>query len=775
MPVSASRIASGRSPQPHIWLTAAFVVGALVITQLPATAQDGRPLELQDYYRIEQVGNGALSPDGTLLAFVRSRIIEEENRRHSEIWLVPTDGSTAPRRLTNPATSASNPRWSPDGTLLAFGSSRRLPDGDAVERSNVWFLPMGRGGGEAFQIPGVTGAPIFSPDNRWIAFTRTTPPDPRRDPDPPSDDERLIEERFTGRIYDWMNYRFNGRGYLRDPRDPDATPPAELYVVPRDGGTPRQLTSLGVNVSSVAWRPDSGALAFSADTHQRDEHNYGRSDLWVVDLDGETTRLTDDRYASSQPTWSPDGQFLVFRRQAGLNLVIEAMKAGIIPARAERRRVEATQSEAERAAEALRHEQEQARMTRVDRQPAYGAPVDLVKMRADGTGFVQILTAAWDLLPSQARFSPDGAHVYFSGGIGGNTHLFRVPAAGAQVEQVTDGDRRLSGFSFSSAFDRVAYRMTASARPSEMYVAELGAATDRKLTGFNDAFVEEVRLATAERIRYSSDDGTEIEGWVLLPPGYDDANGPYPLILAIHGGPHGAYGNSFAFEQQLYAANGHVVVYTNPRGSTGYGEGFLWATWGGWGNLDTEDVLSGVDHVIATYPIDETRMGVTGYSYGGFMTNWIIGHTTRFAAASTGAGIVNWVSDYGTSDIPRTKESEFFGPPWEEKGREHLERQSPIYYAGNVTTPTLFIHGEADHRVPIEEAEQMYTALKKRDIDATFIRYPDMAHGGWTPWNMVHRYSHQLQWWAQYLRAVRTPLTGERAPGGRTPLGRAQR
>ena len=303
---------------------AAVAVGALVVTQLPATAQDGRPLELQDYYRIEGVGNGALSPDGTLLAFVRSRIIEAENRRHSEIWLVPTDGSTAPRRLTNPATSAANPRWSPDGALLAFGSSRRLPDGDAVERSNVWFLPMGPGGGEAFQIPGVTGAPVFSPDNRWIAFTRTTPPDPRRNLDPTSDDERLIEERFTDRIYNWMNYRFNGRGYLRDPRDPDATPPAELYIVSRDGGAPRQLTSLGVNVSSVTWRPDSGALAFSADTHQRNEHNYGRSDLWVVDLDGETTRLTDDRYASSQPTWSPDGQFLVFRRQAGLNLVIEA-------------------------------------------------------------------------------------------------------------------------------------------------------------------------------------------------------------------------------------------------------------------------------------------------------------------------------------------------------------------------------------------------------------------------------------------------------------------
>lgn len=149
-------------------------------------------------------------------------------------------------------------------------------------------------------------------------------------------------------------------------------------------------------------------------------------------------------------------------------------------------------------------------------------------------------------------------------------------------------------------------------------------------------------------------------------------------------------------------------------------------------------------------------MGVTGYSYGGFMTNWTIGHTDRFAAAVTGAGIVNWVSDYGTADIPRTKESEFFGPPWEPRGHEHPERQSPIYYAGNVTTPTLFVHGEADHRVPIEEGEQMYTALKKRNVDAGFIRYPDMAHGGWTPWNMVHRYCHQLEWWQRYLGSTKT-------------------
>jgi len=224
----------------------------------------------------------------------------------------------------------------------------------------------------------------------------------------------------------------------------------------------------------------------------------------------------------------------------------------------------------------------------------------------------------------------------------------------------------------------------------------------------------------------------------------------------MHGGPHGAYGHSFSFEHQLFAANGYLVVYTNPRGSTNYGEKFLWGTWGGWGNLDFEDVMAGVDYAKTKYTVDERRMGVTGYSYGGFLTNWVIGHTTRFAAAISGAGISNWISDYGTADIPRTKESEFTGPPWDPKAREILRRQSPIEYVANIKTPTMFLDGESDHRVPIEEAEQMYTALRKLRVPARMVRYPDSYHGGWSPWNMVHRYNEELKWWRRYLDVPRT-------------------
>ncbi len=198
----------------------------------------------------------------------------------------------------------------------------------------------------------------------------------------------------------------------------------------------------------------------------------------------------------------------------------------------------------------------------------------------------------------------------------------------------------------------------------------------------NDAFLSEVEIRPAERLLYPSKDGTQIEGWVILPRGYDATSGKYPLILNIHGGPHGAYTNSFSAQFQLFAANGYAVLYTNPRGSTNYGEKFLWGTWGGWGNLDYEDVMAGVDHAMKRYAIDEKRLGVTGYSYGGFLTNWVITRTTKFAAAITGAGISNWISDYGTADIPRTKESEFFGTPWEPKGAERADKTIADYARG---------------------------------------------------------------------------------------------
>jgi len=680
----------------------------VVVAVLAADAV-ARPLAVEDYYRIVAVQAPAMSPDGRWVAFIRSSIVEAENRRQGELWIVPADGSAPARRVSDPALNASGPRWSPDGTLLAFSGRRRSVPASDEGGGSIWFLRADRLDDAPVQIRGVEGTPIFSPDNTWIAFTkRVAKP---KAPQYANDADRLINERFKGKAYEWLNYRFDQRGYLPDPRDPEASPPEELFVVARAGGEARQLTRTTVNVSGVTWRPDSGALAFVANEFQRDEYTYARADLWTVTLDGAIKRLTNDGYDHNSPAWSPDGKSLVARRELGLSAVIASKQM-------------------------------------------HGAPTDVALFAADG-GAPKNLTADWDLLPGPPAFSPDGRFVYFAAGIGGSDHLFRVTANSTRVEQVTTGERHLANFTPSARWDAMAYIAGDSAHPEELFVSGIDGRGEKKLTTFNDAFLKDIDAIAADRMLYPSKDGTRIEGWVLKPRGYDPARA-WPLILAMHGGPHGAYGNDFSFEFQLFAANGYLVVYTNPRGSTNYGEKFLWATWGGWGNLDFEDVMAGVDYAKTKYTVDERRMGVTGYSYGGFLTNWVIGHTTRFAAAISGAGISNWISDYGTADIPRTKESEFTGPPWDPKAREILRKQSPIEYVANIKTPTMFLDGESDHRVPIEEAEQMYTALRKLRVPARMVRYPDSYHGGWSPWNMLHRYHEELKWWRRYLDVPRT-------------------
>jgi len=669
-------------------------------------------LEVEDYYRIERADEPTLSPDGQHVAFTRRSIDEEENRRRSEIWLASAMDESRPpnlRRLSLLGFDAEAPRFSPDGNWLTFRSRR---DGSDPAASSIWFFRTD-GFGEAFQVKGIEETPVFSADGKYMAYARKTPPeDPRPEP---SAREKKIEERFFGKMYDWLQFRFDGKGYLPDPTDPHESPPLELYLASTDdpeGSEHRRLTCFGFDVSGVAWSPDSERLVVVADSHQRDERIYERPDLWLVERKAascEARRLTDDGFAHESPVFSPDGRLVAFLREKGLSLLIQE---------------------------------------KADR----GAPLDVYVLELE-SGRLTNVTPAWDLRPGPPSFSHDGTHLYFEAEVGGGNHLFRARADGrGEVAQVTSGDRQLTGFSFSEDFKTMAYAAGSGSLPTDVFVASTDGTGERRRSSFGRDSVTGFSLGAPETVRYRSKDGTEIEGFVLLPPGYDP-QARYPFLLAIHGGPHGAYGHEFSFQFHLWAAKGYVVLYTNPRGSTGYGEDFLWATWGGgWGNLDSEDVLAGVDYARSKYAIDEARMGVTGYSYGGFLTNWIVTLDHRFTAAISGAGISNWVSDYGTADIARTKETEFYGYPWDEEARNIMIRQSPLTHAGRVRTPTLFVHGEVDQRVPYEEAEQMYTALKKLGVPAKMIVYEGMPHGIRGHWNNVLRMLNELRWWEQWLK-----------------------
>jgi len=318
---------------------------------------------------------------------------------------------------------------------------------------------------------------------------------------------------------------------------------------------------------------------------------------------------------------------------------------------------------------------------------------------------------------------------------------------------VTRGERRISGLTFDRNLKKIAYLVGLNGAPPEVYAANIDGTDERRLTDVH-SIMSEVAFSRSERLQWPSYDGTQIEGWLMFPYGYDPAKGPYPLIVMSHGGPHSADGYGFDFKKQYFSANGYFVLNSNFRSSTGYGEAFKWATWGEWGKKDGEDVVSGIDFVLKRYPVDPKRVGHTGHSYGGFMTNWLITqYPDRFAAAITGAGITNWVSDYGTADIYRTKETEFFGTPWEKEARDRMIKQSPLTYAGNVKTPTLFVHGEADQRVPYDEGEQMYFALKRRGVSAKMIQYAGQPHSIGGHWNNVHRMINELRWWNTYLKS----------------------
>ena len=706
----------------------ATAVALAVPAALAAQQRALRAFTPNDWYRLTTLSAPALSPDGKLVAFTVTTVKESENKRHSEVWVVSTSGGE-PQRFTSPSTESSNPRFSPDGKYLLFTSTR------PGSKARTWGLRMDQPGGEAVEMDAYP-AGSMPKDKRFVVWSEadTAPNDTTKQDRwkamqamarPPfgSITEPLDPKRFDGRHVVELPYKSNGPGYLPNPREARTYRAANLWIKPIDGPK-RKIDEQKYSRRNAAVSPDGQWIAFVADralrpdsvvqaerdslaklpyNKVRDEAPRNDVDIYVVSTNGgEPRRIATFVGNEGDLDWSPDGTKLTF------------------------------------AASTSRTTSQRIWMVTV---PAAGAqPATAVNLLGD-----------WQYEPDSYWWLPNGT-IAVAASIGGRAALFHLDPNTKALKEVLGGGRRLNGFTSDDANTKIAYVATSHTKPTELYVANADGSGEQRLTKFNDALNAEIAWSDAERFTYKSLGNREIEGWLMKPYGYEPGK-KYPLVLYIHGGPHGAYGENWFDEFQNLAGAGMWVLFTNPRGSSGYGADFTYATRARWFDEDYVDLMKGVDIAAKRPDVDSTRMGVTGGSYGGVMTAWVTVKTNRFKAAQTDRMISNWWSWYGSSDAQGLTEFEFLGKPWDNPAL--YDTLSPIRYIRKVKTPTLMVQSEEDFRTPMTDAEQWFMGLKKQGTPVEFVRYPrsthDLSRTG-EPWLLVDRLGRLRQWFGYWLK-----------------------
>ena len=626
-------------------------------------------MEPADLLRFRTVADIACSPDGSSVAYSVSRIDADVDDYRSEIWVAPVTARTDlhPRQLASGAKKDGAPRWSPDGAWLAFLSDR--------EREKPQLYVVAAAGGEPRRLtdlPLGAGPAAWSPDSTRIAFSARVP-----NVAPPSDMEARKRWEQRPRHATRASYKADGQGYTFDAR-------WHLFIVDVASASVRQITDGDAEERSEAWSPDGAHLAW---TRTRiGATDYAQTDVWVSAPDGSGARRITSNVARPQsPTWSPDGSTIAFYAGDEPSAWIgdPMVRPWVVPARG---------------------------------------------------GDARCVTKGYDqgvaLLPPPAVtpgpiWSPDGATLTAIFAVRGDAHVVRARVSDGQVETIVGGERQAT-FLAAASGKLLAYAAGDPRDPSEAYTADWNGGGERRLTKLNDEIVAALDAPIPRRRTFETPNG-EIEGWVIAPKG----RGPAALLVDIHGGPAGFAGDSFSlpyFFKYVLASRGWAVLSLNPTGSGSYGKAHAHGIRGRWGDHDLPEQMAAIDALVREGTVDRERLGIAGYSYGGFMTSWTIGHTDRFKAAVVGAPVVDQESFFGTSDI---------GPwfaPWElnasfPKDRETLRRFSPIAYVANVTTPTLVVHGEADERCPIGQGEQYFAALLAcGKTAAEFVRYPGGSH-----------------------------------------------
>jgi dipeptidyl aminopeptidase/acylaminoacyl peptidase len=637
-------------------------------------------LTVEQFLDWEMVASPQVSPDGRQVVYTRRWTDKVNDKYEDELWIVDADGGRN-RFLTKGSQAA----WSPDGRRLAYVAPGQ-PGGAQV------FVRWLDAAGET-QLTHLERAPAnlaWSPDGKSLAFTMLVPSTPTLTVKMPArpNGARWVE---SPRVVDRLGYRSDGSGWR-----PEGF--AHIFVVPADGGTPRQLTEGDYQHGAPRWTPDSQWLVFSAVRKPDAEYLRNDSEIYALPLRGGALRqLTDRRGPDANPAVSPDGRLIAY--------------------------------------------------TGNDQSDDTYNVTRLYVMNADGSARRE-LTAGFDRSPASLHWAPDNSGVYFVAEDRGSQNLWLQPVGGGAARQLTDGVQILNLTSLSKTGLAAATR-TSSQHPGDVVVFEPGKPQSaRRITAVNEDLLEGRKLGAVEEVWYDSVGGvlpsgctatdsdplrarpsdcasTRVQGWIVKPPDFDPSK-KYPLILYIHGGPHSMYGVGFNFEFQNHAAEGYVVLYTNPRGSTGYGKAFGNAINNAYPGQDYDDLMRGVDELIKRGYIDERNLFVTGGSGGGVLTTWIVGHTERFAAAVAMKPVVNWYSFVGTTDGPDWYHN-FKKLPWEDPA-EHL-RRSPLTYVGRVRTPTMILTGELDLRTPLEQTEQYYRALKMRRVPTVMVRLADEYHG----------------------------------------------
>jgi len=668
-------------------------------------AEKKRLIAAEDLYRIELLFEPRFAPDGRTVVYRIQRVDRKTEKKYSNLWIAPVEGS-APKQFTHGDQSDTSPRWSPDGRTIAFLSNRA----DKDKPAQVFLIPFD--GGEARKltsIEGEIGELSWSPDGRKLLCTvrKTDAEVLEREKD-----EQKKKLGVVARHYDRLFYKLDGFGYLPHER-------THIWLVDARTGKAKQLTDHAVwDESNPTFSPDGQSIAFLSNHAPVPDLDPDALDLFVMPAaGGEARKIRTPEGWKGHPAFSPDGKWLAYLGVEGKGLFYKNTGVWIVP-------VSGTRPARNLLAKYDLH-----------------ASPDVI----NDCGAPELMPPTW---------SKDGKTIYFQAAVHGSSVFKSVSVEDENVKDVIGEGGAVGSPTFDQEQTRIAYFFGQMNDIGQVYVRELAnGGRTLHLTRVNRDLLTGLDLGRVEETWFTGPDGNDLQGWIIFPPKFDPKK-KYPSILEVHGGPLTQYGKFFMHEFYYLASKGFVVYFTNPRGGRGYGEKHAGAIWGDWGNADFIDVMAWADFMAKKPYIDTKRMGITGGSYGGYMTVWAIGHTDRFAAAVTQRCVSNFISEWGSSDFNWTFEYEVDAePPFKEFKKWWA--MSPIAYIGNASTPTLVIHNEGDLRCPIEQGEQVFVALKRLGVDTEFVRFPDEFHGlsrtGRTD-RRIARLNHILRWMEKYLK-----------------------